>query len=192
MSSDGCSLTVHGRIASVSSFPLGFNRDGRTVLSQQRWQGRWAGGTGSELSLLPSTFLPRPLTVVVLSSGSCSGDSEFLLTFLGKHKAKTYQEKETHEPHHRKRKHMDLTRAIPAPSVFSCCQYRSTWKSRGTCCALPPERQRNPRLPRDPAPSALPQSQQSSCKRYFFNFLHDITCILNNNELINYKKRNNQ
>lgn len=49
------------------------------------------GGTGSELSLLPSTFLSRTLIVVflvVLPPFSCSDDSEFLLIFLGGHKAK--------------------------------------------------------------------------------------------------------
>lgn len=29
-------------------------------------------------------------------------------------------------------------------------------------------------------------------KKIFLNFLDDITCILNNNEPINYKKLNNQ
>lgn len=45
------------------------------------------GGTGSELSLVPSTFLSRPLTVVFLPPASCSDDPEFLLIFLGRHKA---------------------------------------------------------------------------------------------------------
>lgn len=127
MSSDGCSLTVHERIASVSSFPHGFSRDGRRVLSQQCWQGLRAEGTGSELSPAPSTFLSRSLIVVFLPPGSCPDDSEFLLVFLGRHKAKIYQENEPHHSH-------------SCPQHVLLCQYRSTWKAHGTC-------QRNPALP---------------------------------------------
>lgn len=97
MSSDGCSLTVYERIAGVSSSPLGFSRGGRTVLSQQCCQGHWAGAR-VWLSLLRCSSLSRTLPVVFWPPGSCSDDSEFLLMFLGGHKAKIYQEKEAHEP----------------------------------------------------------------------------------------------
>ena len=41
-------------------------------------------------------------------------------------------------------------------------------------------------------PLVFEECEQSRWKKYFFNFLDDTTCILNNNEPINYKKLNNQ
>lgn len=162
VSSDGCSLTVHERTASASSW------------EDAGW------GSGWQLSLVPSTLLPSHL-LGGLAPGSRSGDSEFLLTFPGRHKAKMHQERQTQEPHH--------SRTWPRCSL-AAIQEHSENPGPELC---PPNEGRDTQGCLEPLPLLLFQhSHQSRWKRYFFNFLDDITCILNNNEPINYKKLNNQ
>lgn len=141
------------------------------------------GGTKSELSLVPSTFLSRPLIMVFLPPGLCSDDSEFLLIFLGRHKAKIYQEKEEHEPHHSHsfpqhilllpvQEHLENPWHVLCPPTGEPEKPHTAWSLCSFCSSN--------------------SVNKAGGKYIFFNFLDDITCILNNNEPINYKKQNNQ
>lgn len=148
-----------------------------------------SAGKDTGLSLLPSTFLSRTLIVVFLvflPPFSCSDDSEFLLIFLGGHKAKVRQEKETHEPHHShscpqhvllllEQKHLENPWHMLCPPTGELEKARTAWTHLESLLLL-----------------LFREWEQSRWKIYFFNFLDDITCMLNNNEPINYKKLNNQ